>query len=216
MAKSLGSGTGPRWTGFLFLGVTLVSAGAGCGMFDIREPTPPIGPSCVAHRATPESAESVLVNFAQSFRCQEQALAQFGETLAEGFHLDLDDQDVVDIGIPGLDSLSKTQTVDGQRLRSVEASTDSFAFEFADVPPTGRTDQTAYYLDIPYVLRTGIRQGDSLIVTKTIAGTSDLYLAENVSSQWFITRWVDQRGDSTSLGRWYAEKVGSSQAPKGP
>jgi len=216
MTKSLGSGTGPRWIGYPFLGLMLVSAGAGCGMFDIRPPTPPVKPGCVAHRATPESAESVLVNFAQSFRCQEQALGQFGETLADGFHLNLDDQDVVDIGIPGLDSLSKTQTTDAQRLRSVEASTDSFAFEFANVPPTGRTDQTAYYLDIPYLLRVGIRQGDSLIVTKTIAGTSDLFLAENASSQWFITRWVDQRGDSTSLGRWYAEKVGSSQAPQGP
>ena len=186
-------------------------------MFDIREPTPPPVGGCQVRRAIPASAESVLFNFAQSFRCQQQALDQFGETLAEGFHLDLDDQDVIDIGIPGLDSLSKTQTVDGQRLRSVEASTDSFAFEFADVPPTGRTDKTAYYLDIPYLLRVGVRQGDSLIVTKTIAGTSDLFLAESgVTTQWFITRWVDQRGDSTSLGRWYAEKVGSSQALQGP
>jgi len=79
-----------------------------------------------------------------------------------------------------------------------------------------RTDQTAYYLDIPYVLRIGHSQGDSLIVTQTIAGTSDLYLAEGQAAQWFITRWVDQRGESISLGRWYAEKVGSSQAPQGP
>ena len=219
MAKSLRPGTGPRWTGFLFLGVTLVSAGAGCGMFDIREPTPPLVASCQVRRAIPASAESVLFNFAQSFRCQEVSLAQFGETLAEGFHLDLDNQDVTDIGIPGLDSLTKTQTVDAQRLRSIEdlyAHPDSMAFEFADVPPTGRTDQTAYYLDIPYTLRIGHVQGDSLVVTKTIAGTSDLYLAEGQVAQWFITRWVDQRGDSTSLGRWYAEKVGSSQAPKDP
>ena len=216
MAKSLRSGTGPRWPGFLFLGLALVSVGEGCGMFDIRPPTPPDKGLCVAHRATPESAESVLVNFAQSFRCQAAGIGQFGETLAEGFHLDLDDQDVIDIGIAGLDSLAKPQTVEAQRLRSVESSADSFAFEFADVPPTGRTDLTAYYLDIPYLLRIGVRQGDSLLVKKTIAGTSDLFLAEGQSSQWFITRWVDQRGDSTSLGRWYAEKVGSSQAPRIP
>ena len=216
MAKSLRSGTGPRWTGFLFLGLTLVSLAAGCGMFDIRDPVqPPIG-GCAARRASPGSAESVLYNFAQSFRCQEAAIGQFGETLADGFHLDLDDQDVVDIGIPGLDSLAKPQTIDAQRLRSIESSADSFAFEFANVPPTERTDLSAYYLDIPYLLRIGVRQGDSLLVKKTIAGTSDLFLAEGQSSQWFITRWVDQRGDSTSLGRWYAEKVGSSQAPRIP
>ncbi len=216
MAKSKASGTGLRWTGFLLLGLTLVSAGAGCGMFDIREPTPPRQATCVAERNNPASAEDVLFNFAQSFRCQEQSLDQFQETLVEGFHLDLDDQDVVDIGIPGLDSLAKAQTVEAQRLRSTDDSADSAAFEFADREPTGRTDQTAYYLDIPYLLRIGIRQGDSLIVTKTIAGTSDLYLAEGQAANWFITRWVDQRGDSTSLGRWYAERVGSSQAPQGP
>lgn len=212
MAKSLRSGTGSRWTGYLFLGLTLASLAAGCGMFEIRDPVEPGKGACESRQASPVSAESVLYNFAQSFRCQAAAIGQFGETLAEGFHLDLDDQDVIDIGIAGLDSLSKTQTVEAQRLRSVESSADSFAFEFGDVPPI-RTDQTAYYLDIPYSLRIGIRQGDSLLVTKTIAGTSDLYLAEGQSSRWFITRWVDQRGDSTSLGRWYAEKVGSSQAP---
>jgi hypothetical protein len=216
MAKLSCLGTSPRWTGFLFLGLTLASAGAGCGMFDIRDPVGPIQATCSAHRATPESAESVLVNFAESFRCQQAAIGQFGETMAEGFHLDLDDLDVQELGIAGLDSLSKAQTVEAQRLRSIEASADSFAFEFANKQPDGRTEQTAYYLDIPYTLRIGHAQGDSLIVTKTIAGTSDLYLAEGQASQWFITRWVDQRGDSTSLGRWYAEKVGSSQAPQGP
>jgi len=219
MTKSLRSGTGPNWTGFLLLGLTLASLGAGCGMFDIRPPTPPgIGGSCVSHAASPASAESVLFNFAQSFRCQEAALAQFGETLAETFHLDLDDVDVSELkesGILGLDSLSKTQTVDGQRLRSIEFS-DSMVFEFGIPSQSGRTDLTAYFLDTPYLLRIGQSQGDSLIVTQTIAGTSDLYLAEGQASQWFITRWVDQRGDSTSLGRWYADKVGSSQAPQTP
>jgi hypothetical protein len=187
-------------------------------MFDIRDPVGPIKATCSAHRATPESAESVLVNFAESFRCQQAAIGQFGETMAEGFHLDLDDLDVQELGIAGLDSLSKPQTVEAQRLRSIEDPNgpDSMAFEFAKKQPDGRTEQTAYYLDIPYTLRIGHVQGDSLIVTKTIAGTSDLYLAEGQASQWFITRWVDQRGDSTSLGRWYADKVGSSQAPQGP
>jgi hypothetical protein len=187
-------------------------------MFDIRPPTPPDTRGlCVARFASPASAESVLFNFAQSFRCQEAALGQYGETLAEGFHLDLDDQDVLDIGT-GIDSLSKSQAVEAQRLRSIEASTDSFAFafEFGSESQSGRTDQTAYYLDIPYKLRIGISQNDSLIVTKTISGTSDIFLAEGLASQWFITRWVDQRGDSTSLGRWYGDKVGSSQATKSP
>ena len=218
MAKSLRSGTSPGWTGFLILGLALGSAGAGCGMFDIRPPTPPnIKGLCVARRANPASAESVLFNFSQSFRCQEAALGQFGETLAEGFHLVLDIRDAADIGT-GIDSLSKDLTVEGQRLRSVEASTDSFtfAFEFGKESDSGRTDQTAYYLDIPYTLRIGQSQNDSLIVTKTISGTSDVFLAEGQSSQWFITRWVDQRGDSTSLGRWYGDKVGSSQAAQNP
>src|SRR5262249_53843049 len=112
MAKSSGSGTSPRWTGYLLLGLTLGWAGAGCGMFDIRDPTPPVVPGCVARRASPASAESVLFNFAESFRCQQAAIGQFGETLAESFHLDLDDLDVQEIGIPGLDSLSKAQTVE--------------------------------------------------------------------------------------------------------
>jgi len=215
MAKSLLSGTRPGWTGFLLLGLTLGSIGAGCGMFDIRDPVGPINATCSVHQASPISAESVLVNFAESFRCQEAASSQFNETMAEGFHLKLDVQDVIDIGIPGLDSLSKAQTIEAQRLRSNESSTDTMVFEFGDVEPV-RTDQTAYYLDIPYVLRIGHSQGDSLIVTQTIAGTSDLYLAEGQAAQWFITRWVDQRGESISLGRWYAEKVGSSQAPQGP
>jgi hypothetical protein len=218
MAKSLRSGTYPTWSGFLFVGLTLVSVGVGCGMFEIRPPTPPGGePTCTARNASPASPESVLFNFAQSFPCQEAALGQFEGTLAEGFHLDLDDQDAIDIGT-GVDSLSKAQTAEGQRLRSIEASTDSFAFafEFGEESESGRTDQTAYYLDIPYTLRIGQSQGDSLIVTKTIAGTSDVFLALGLASQWFITRWVDQRGDSTSLGRWYGDKVGSSQAAQSP
>lgn len=210
MRKSWLTGTGERWGGYLLVGLVLGSLGIGCGMFDIRNPIPPPKPGSGPPHAIPVAPESVLFNFEQAIRYQTDGLDQYGKTLAETFHLVLDQADVADIGIPGTDSLSKSCDVDAQRLRSGESSADSFYFAFGNATPT-KEGQTAYYLDIPYELDILVRQGDTLAVTQTIKGTSDLYLAQSqATSTWAITRWVDQReAPITSLGRWHAEKVGS-------
>jgi hypothetical protein len=221
MGKSLLAGTEKRRGGYLFLGLVLGSLGIGCGMFDIRAPTPPPKPGSGPPHASPVAPESVLFNFEQAIRYQTNGLDQFDKTLFDTFHLVLDQADVADIGIPGIDSLSKTRTYDAQQLRSGECPktgtcpADSFYFAFGNATPT-KEGQTAYYLDIPYELRILVRQGDTLAVTQTIKGTSDLYLALQANT-WSITRWVDQREfPLTSLGRWYAEKVGTGQAPRIP
>jgi len=158
--------------------------------------------------------ESVLFNFTHAIRYQLSGVQQLEGSLAETFHLVLDVSDVDDIGIPGVDSLEGARTARAQELRSTESSADSFYFAFGTATKVDE-GSTAYYLDIPYELRILVRQGDSLAVTQTISGTADLYLAE--LTQWAITRWVDQRQEGiTSLGRWYAEIVGTSQAPGAP
>ena len=216
MRKYLPVGTRERLGGFLFLGLVLGSVGIGCGMFDIRPPTPPPGVGSGPPHASPVDPESVLYNFTQAIRYQTDGLQQYDGTLAESFHLVLDQEDVRDIGIAGLDSLSKPRDIDAQRLRCQESSSDSFYFAFGNATPI-KEGQTAYYLDIPYELRILVHQGDSLVVTQTIKGTSDVFLAQGLASNWAITRWVDQRENPfTSLGRWHAEKVGAGQAPRIP
>ena len=215
----MAAGTRLNWTGFLILGWMLGSLAMGCGMFDIRAPVAPgTGPEVGPPRASPVAPESVLFNFTHAIRYQLNGLQQLGSSLAETFHLVLDEGDVGEINIPGIDSLEKARTVKAQELRSQESSADSFYFAF-DESEAQKIEEgsTAYYLDIPYELRILVRQGDSLVVSQTISGKSDLYLAELLGGQWAITRWVDQRQPpNTSLGRWFAEIVGTSQAPGAP
>jgi len=214
MIKAKWVGTRRQGGGFLLAGLAMASVAVGCGLFEIREPSKPIEPGGGPPRAAPVAPESVLFNFTQAVRYQLDGLGQYEESLWEQYFLVLDQLDVIDIGIPGIDSLSRSRDTEAQRLRSQESPADSFFFAFGDAEPE-RIGSTAFYQDLPYELQILVPDGDSLKVNLILRGKVDLNLAEVQAGKWVITRWADEREDPfVSFGRWHAEQVGSQAPPR--
>jgi hypothetical protein len=205
MRKSSGSGTGRGWAVFLWLVAFAAVETAGCGLFKIRDPVQPVLPKGCP-RAAAVSPESVLVNFEYAMGCKGDGLVNYGDALAETYSLVLDQNDVPEIG-NGLDSLSKSQDVDAQRILT-SALPDSFHFVFGDPGSTKESGTTFSYFTMPYLLQLIRAQGDSFVVADTILGTADITLAEQQAGQWALTRWVDTRSEKyKSFGRWHGERV---------
>jgi hypothetical protein len=202
MIKRLTSGTRGAWPVFLWAAAFGAVETAGCGLFDIRDPIEPRNPvGC--RRVSPVNAESVLVNFESALGCKGAGIGQYEDALSDEFQLVLDEVDSLDLGFS---FLTKEQSRQALSLLT-ESIADSFRFEFDLVTPVEGPDTTSY-LDMPYRLDFLRRQGDTLAVVGTVAGTTDLSLAEQLAGTWAITRWVDQRSEGvTSFGRWQGERV---------
>ena len=159
----------------------------------------------IPHR-TPIEPEDVLFNFEEAVKHKVDGLSQYAEALHDDFHLVLDIIDVQELGIEGVDSLSKQRDQDVQRIWSEELP-DSFYFAFGDQQPSTETDTTAFYLDIPYELQFIVQQNDS--VRATLAGKAELtMLKDPQTTLWSLRRWVDKREEpNTSFGRWHGERA---------
>jgi hypothetical protein len=210
MVKSVFLGTKRVLPGF-FLTYTALALIAGCGLFTIRDVVAPDETGDGIPRKQAIDPDSVLCNLEVAIRYKIGGLGLYEDSLAESFFLVLDIVDVQELGVAGLDSLSKSEDAAAQRLVSTD-SPDSFYFAFGEVTPE-RTDTTAFYLDIPYELQMIDDEG---VTVETIKGKADVTVAEDNVGTWAVTRWVDQREDPfLSFGRWHGERA-IQTAPKPP
>jgi hypothetical protein len=206
-------GTKRTWPVLLLVLAPLL-AETGCGLFSIRDPVAPVDPGPEIPRRTPTEPEDVLFNFEEAVKHKVDGLSQYAEALHDDFHLVLDIIDVQELGIEGVDSLSKQRDLDAQRIWSqdtcavpADCDADSFYFAFDNQQPSTETDTTAFYLDIPYELQFIVQQNNS--VSATLAGKAELTMVKDEQTTlWSLRRWVDKREEpNTSFGRWHGERA---------
>jgi hypothetical protein len=166
------------------LGPAFVATLAGCGLFDVREPLPPIGD---IPRRVPNNPDSVLYNVEIALEYRNAGASQLAEALGASFFIDLDAPDVIRLGgleiVPKLDVERAAR--DFMQLR-VRGSAVRMTLDNVTVRPIGTAD-SAFYDDLPYVLE--IYQGQNVL--ERVAGVADLSVTVQSNGNWALQRWVD-------------------------
>jgi len=221
------AGTRGEGLGFLMAAACAAAVmGGGCDIFDIRDPVEPIGEEPIPRCNTSIDPDSALCNVETGIQYKLRGFTLYEESLAEDFGLVLDETDAADLGT-GVDSLTRAQTVNAQRIQS-GAEPDSFSFRFIrDEPDQDFTrlepgPGVTEYENIRYELRfitVGVDTTENM--DKLIRGQADITAVEDDQQQWVIRRWVDGRlpnpaPNQQTLGFWHGSVVvGSSPRPPG-
>lgn len=188
--------------------LVLGTALGGCGLFDTREPFPPIGE---IPRRVPNHPDSVLYNFEVALEYRNAGTSQLAEALGPLFFIALDPPDVIRLG--GLTLVEKQDVEravrDFMQLRvrnaAVRMSLDNVA-----VRPIGTADSVLYD-NLPYVLE--IFRGEDVL--ERVAGFADLSVTVQQNGNWALQRWLDI-GDQDAATETFGYYMGFYSGLTGP
>lgn len=184
---------------------------AGCGLFDIRDPDPPVveGSACPHH--SPSAVDSVVFNFEAALACKGAGLSNLNQALGDPFVFVLD---LIDIGSPATrpDSMNKTTTsnaFDTFFQNTVKQDSVVARINYQALPPADNQVQP----DGRHLFR---RVGYQVLIfapatttpKTTISGVADIYF-RSTGGLWKFDHWQDRpASDTPSLGAVLGDAVG--------
>lgn len=164
----------------------------GCGLFDVRDPLPPIGE---IPRHIPNAPDSVLFNFTIGWQYRTSGVSQIAEAMAQNFVIRLDPADVLRLGVDSLHKVEVEPAIRSFLQSRVKANQVRFIFRTEGLLLKDQ-GSARYYDDLPYVMQIYTSTGGQEVVVDSLAGQVDLYFAEQSNSSWAIIDWRDSGGDS--------------------
>ena len=185
----------------LLLVVAVLGAGAGCSVFETREPAPPTSEEQCPW-TIPTEPDTLLTNLETTVGCGLSGVVNYGRIFTEDFVFEADPADVSDLeillGADPFDGWNKTIEEDVfERIATDVGSNGSLRLDLTNIEDTGGGEESDASFKADYTLTLKTSAVDSTVYE----GAARFYMVNNVT--WQINRWTDERlgADVTSWGK---------------